>query len=167
MRHPGSRCLLAAPFAAVMLGFTAPLAAQAPQDTLYHHHPSPFYVKYGKFLLLGLSAGMSIKAATTHDKADESYDDLQNLCFSDPPRCTRGPDGAYEDPVAEDLYQTTLHYDDQARLWLYGGEVTLLGSAALFVWELTRPKNPPKNIPFEPEVSVVGSQTRLGFRVEF
>ncbi|HSE45626.1 MAG TPA: hypothetical protein VLA89_09910 [Gemmatimonadales bacterium] len=166
MRRPGSCWLLAAILAVVRLGFTAPLAAQAPQDTLYHHS-SPFYVKYGKFLLLGLSAGMSIKAATIHDKADESYDDLQKLCFSDPPRCTRGPDGAYEDPVAEDLYQTTLHYDDQARAWLYGGEVTLLGSAALFVWELTRPKNPPKNIPFEPEVSVVGDQTRLGFRVAF
>jgi len=166
MRCPGSRCLLVALLAAVTLGFAAPLAAQAPADTLYHHS-SPFYVKYGKFLLSGLAAGMSVKAATTHDKADESYDDLQTLCFSDPPRCTRGSDGSYEDPVAEDLYQTTLHYDDQARLWLYGGEVTLLGSAALFVWELTRPKNPPKNIPFEPEVSVVGSQTRLGFRVEF
>jgi len=167
MNRLGGRCLLAAVFAPVILGVTAPLEAQAPQDTLYQHHSSPFYVKSGKFLLLGLAAGMSIKAATIHDKADESYDDLQNLCFSDPPRCTRGSDGAYEDPVAEDLYQTTLHYDDQARLWLYGGEVTLLGSAALFVWELTRPKNPPKNIPFEPEVSVVGSQTRLGFRVEF
>ena len=166
MRCPGSRCLLVALLAAVTLGFAAPLAAQAPADTLYHHS-SPFYVKYGKFLLLGLAAGMSVKAATTHDKADESYDDLQTLCFSDPPRCTRGSDGSYEDPVAEDLYQTTLHYDDQARAWLYGGEVTLLGSAALFVWELTRPKNPPKNIPFEPEVSVVGSQTRLGLRVEF
>lgn len=166
MRCPGSRCLLVALLAAVTLGFAAPLAAQAPADTLYHHS-SPFYVKYGKFLLLGVAAGMSVKAATTHDKADESYDDLQKLCFSDPSRCTRGSDGSYEDPVAEDLYQTTLHYDDQARLWLYGGEVTLLGSAALFVWELTRPKNPPKNIPFEPEVSVVGSQTRLGFSVKF
>ena len=63
MRCPGSRCLLVALLAAVTLGFAAPLAAQAPQDTLYHHS-SPFYVKYGKFLLLGLAAGMSIKAAT-------------------------------------------------------------------------------------------------------
>ena len=166
MRSPGSRCLVVGVCATVMLGVTAPVAAQAPADTLYHHS-SPFYVKYGKFLLLGLSAGMSIKAAKTHDKADESYDDLKRLCFDDPSRCTRGDDGKYEDPVAEDLYQTSLHYDDQARAWLFGGEATLLGSAALFVWELTRPKNPPKNIPFEPEISVVGDQTRLGFRVQF
>src|SRR5262245_64982302 len=162
-----NRCLLGVLLGAVILAETAPLAAQAPADTLYQHHSSPFYVKYGKFILLGLSAGMSIKAANTHDKADEAYDDLKQLCFTDPASCTRGDDGKYEDPAAEDLYQTSLHYDDQARAWLFGGEATLLGSAALFVWELTRPKNPPKNIPFEPEVSVVGDQTRLGFSVKF
>jgi hypothetical protein len=162
-----SRWLFVALSTAGILGGTTPLTAQAPADTLYQHHSSPFYVKYGKFILLGLSAGMSIKAATTHDKADEAYDDLQQLCFTSPASCTRGDDGKYEDPVAEDLYQTSLHYDDQARAWLFGGEATLLGSAALFVWELTRPKNPPKNIPFEPEVSVVGDQTRVGFRVAF
>jgi hypothetical protein len=152
---------------AAMFGTTAPLAAQAQDSILYQHHSSPFYVKYGKWLLLGVTAGMSYKAATSHDKADQSYDDLKELCFNDPTRCTRGSDGAYEDPVAEGLYQSTLDYDNQARAWLYGGEVALLGSAALFVWELTRPKNPPKNIPFSPEVTMVGSQTRLGFRVEF
>jgi hypothetical protein len=150
--------------AGAILGANAPLAAQ---DSLYQHHSSPFYVKYGKWLLLGLAAGMSYKAAQAHDNADQSYDALKELCFDDPTRCTRGPGGSYEDPVAEGLYQSSLDYDNQARAWLYGGEAALLGSAALFVWELTRPKNPPKNIPFEPEVTVVGSQTRLGFRVEF
>ena len=129
--------------------------------------PSPFYIKYGKFLLLGLSAGMSIKAAHVHGQAEDAFNDLENYCFQPGTSCVIGGNGAYLDPIAEDLYQTSVSYDKEARNWLYAGEATLIASATFFIWELTRPKNPPKNIPFEPQVTVVGTQTRLGFRVGF
>jgi hypothetical protein len=37
----------------------------------------------------------------------------------------------------------------------------------LFVWELTRPKSRPGNIPFEPEVQRLRGATGLGLRVAF
>ena len=78
------------------------------------------------------------------------------------------PSGTYADPEIEGLYRTSQHYDRRARLWLIGGETALAGAAALFVWELTRPKGRPDNIPFEPEVrSLRAGGTGLGLRLAF
>jgi hypothetical protein len=54
-----------------------------------------------------------------------------------------------------------------ARGWLIGGETALAGAAALFIWELTRPKGRPRNIPFEPEVRSMRGATGLGLRLAF
>jgi hypothetical protein len=135
------------------------------QDSVFHR--APFAVKYGKWLLLAGAALMSVEAAQTHNKADDAFNQLQDYCFEDTSRCARGSNGAYVDPISENYYQTSVHYDNQTRAWLFGGEAALLGSAALFVWELTRPSHPPKNIPFEPEFQVIGPQTRLGLRWSF
>ena len=35
--------------------------------------------------------------------------------------------------VPKSLYQSSLHYDRQARRWLFAGETALVGAAALFV----------------------------------
>ena len=43
----------------------------------------------------------------------------------------------------------------------------MLGAAALFIWEFTRPKALPENIPFEPELEVGARETRLSLRVAF
>jgi hypothetical protein len=48
-----------------------------------------------------------------------------------------------------------------------GGEGALAGAAVLFVWELTRPKERPDNIPFEPEVRSLRGGTGVGLRVGF
>ena len=39
-------------------------------------------------------------------------------CSADPQRCALGPGRTYADPEIEALYQTTLQYDSEARLWL-------------------------------------------------
>ena len=40
--------------------------------------------------------------------------------------------------------------------------------AVLFIWELTRPKGRPRNIPFEPEVEAIrGGSTGVGLRMKF
>ncbi|MFL5476028.1 MAG: hypothetical protein ACJ8A6_10095, partial [Gemmatimonadales bacterium] len=102
-----------------------------------------------------------------HNDADDSFDELESHCFDEASRCDLGPTGTYTDPEIEGLYQTSLHYDRVARGWLIGGQTALAGAAALFIWELTLPKGPPENIPFEPEVRSLYRATGLGVRVKF
>jgi hypothetical protein len=125
-------------------------------------------VKYGKWVLLAGSVGMNYLAVRAHNSAEDAFDVLEAQCAAVRERCALGPGGSYTDPAIEDLYQSTLRYDRRARLWLIGGETALVGSAALFIWELARPKNRPGNIPFEPEVrSLRAGGTGLGLRLAF
>lgn len=125
-------------------------------------------VKYGKWLLLAGSIGMNYLAVRAHDRAEDTFDVLETRCNADHARCTLGPGGTYADPEIEALYQTSLEHDHDARLWLVGGETALAGAAALFIWELTRPKARPDNIPFEPEVrSFRRGEVGLGLRMAF
>jgi len=124
-------------------------------------------VKYGKWVLLAGSIGMNYLAVREHNRADDAFDALRASCFPLTSRCALGPDGRYTDPAIEDLYQTTLRYDRRARYWLIGGETALAGAAAMFIWELARPKPRPDNIPFEPEVRSLRAATGVGVRVGF
>jgi hypothetical protein len=125
-------------------------------------------VKYGKWVILAGSIGMNYLAVRAHDRAENTFDILESRCGAAHERCAIGPNGAYADPEIEGLYQASLRYDRRARLWLIGGETALAGAAALFVWELTRPKGRPDNIPFEPEVrSLRAGGTGLGVRLAF
>jgi hypothetical protein len=140
---------------------TAPVRAQEPGST------SKPLIKYGKWLLAAGALAMNYQAARAHDRADESFDTLESRCFDNHTLCDLNPDGSYVDPTSEALYQQSLHYDSQARAWLFGGEAALAGAAALFVWELTRRTPKPDNIPFEPEVRSLRQATGVGVRIGF
>lgn len=139
--------------------------AQAPDTTLYRS--SPFLVKYGKWVLLAGALGMGYQAKQSHDDADAAFNRLEDYCFEDRSRCARGSGGKYADPRAESLYQRSLSHDRKSRGWLIGGEASLLGAAGLFIWELSRPKRPNPNIPFEPTVNFRGPITSMGLRIAF
>ena len=140
---------------ALML-LAGPLQAQGP------------LVKYGKWLLVAGSIGMNYYAVRAHNRAEDNFDALEQRCLAVQARCDLGPEGHYLDPEIEGFYQRSLHYDRVARGWLVGGETALAGAAAMFVWELTKPKGRPKNIPFEPEVrSLRGGGAGVGLRLEF
>src|SRR3954465_23106 len=124
-------------------------------------------VKYGKWLLVAGSIGMNYLALQSHNRADDSFDALEQQCIASHALCTVGSDGHYTAPSSEALYQASLRYDRDARGWLIGGETALAGAAALFVWELTPPKGRPGNIPFEPEVRSMRWGTGVGFRLAF
>jgi hypothetical protein len=124
-------------------------------------------VKYGKWLLVAGSIGMNYFALRSHNRADDAFNALEDQCLSDHARCALGSGGQYANPIIEGLYQSSLRYDRQARGWLIGGETALAGAAALFIWELTRSKSRPHNIPFEPEVRSMPGRTGLGFRLTF
>jgi len=145
----------------------APAAAQSADSVFRVRHGSPALVKFGKWGVLALGLGMGLKAAAAHSDADRADTRLTNYCLDDPRRCDQKPGGSYLDPVAERHYQQALRGDRRARGWLIGGEAAVLGAAGLFVWELTRPRQRPDNIPFAPEVSLEGRVTRLGVRVGF
>jgi hypothetical protein len=134
---------------------TSPVQAQGP------------VVKYGKWLLVAGSLGMNYLAIQSHERAEDAFDALESACLQQRSRCDLGPQGTYIDPVIEDLYQNSLRHDRIARGWLIGGETALAGAAALFIWELTRPKGRPDNIPFEPEVRSLHQATGIGLRIGF
>jgi hypothetical protein len=142
----------------------ASLAAQRSDSLLVR---TPVVVKYGKWVTLAGAVGMGILSAQAHNSADRAFDQLRRYCFVDTARCDQTGNGSYLDPVAEGYYQSSLRHDRHARRWLVGGEVTLMATAGLFVWELTRPKRPPRNIPFEPTLAVTPEQTLLGIRATF
>lgn len=142
-------------------------AAQTPDSLFFLQRGSPALVKFGKWGVLAAGLGMGLKAAQAHGDADRAYDALQSYCFEDPRRCDQAAGGSYLDQVAEGHYQRALRRDRHARGWLIGGEVAVLGAAGLFVWELTRPRQRPDNIPFEPQVTFLGRVTNLGVRVSF
>ena len=118
-------------------------------------------------MLAAGSLGMNYLAAKDHDRADDIFDALEQRCFLEHSLCDVGPNGRYFNPEIEGLYQQSLHYDRRARRLLFGGEAALLGSAAIFVWELTRHTSKPDNIPFEPEVRSLRQATGLGLRLRF
>jgi hypothetical protein len=124
-------------------------------------------VKYGKWVLVAGAAGMNYFAIRAHNRAEDAFDALESRCLATRARCDLGPDGRYLDPEIEGFYQSSLRYDRVARGWLIGGETALAGAAALFIWELTRPKGRPDNIPFEPEVRSMRGGMGLGLRVPF
>jgi hypothetical protein len=125
------------------------------------------FVKYGKWILVAGSVGMNYLAIRAHNRAEDAFDALESRCLETHNQCDLGTDGRYINPDIEGFYQSSLRYDRIARGWLIGGETALAGAAVLFVWELTRPKGRPDNIPFEPEVRSMGRSTGLGFRVKF
>ena len=127
----------------------------------------PVIAKAGKWVALGAALGMGLLAASSHDKAESAYGDLEQYCAPDRRRCDLTGSGTYADPVTEGFYQTSLRYDRHARRWFIGGEVALLGAVGLFIWEFTRPHDRPDNIPFEPEFRVGPAGTRLGVRLAF
>jgi hypothetical protein len=124
-------------------------------------------VKYGKWLLVAGSIGMNYLAVRSHNRAEDAFDALEAQCLINHARCSLGSAGRYIDPEIEGLYQRSLRQDRIARGWLIGGETALAGAAALFIWELTRPKGRPGNIPFEPEVRSMRSATGVGLRMAF
>jgi len=151
-RHFRAALLLAAGLVALA---PAPAGAQA----------SPAPIKYGKWALLGTSLGLNIAAAGAHQDADRIFEGIRDRCTAQPDLCLLTPGGAYLDPEIEGLYQETLRLDRRSRRYLFGGEAALLGAAVLFVWEFTRPRGRPEDVPFEPEVSFQPGATRIGMRM--
>jgi hypothetical protein len=142
----------------LLLGLPGQLAAQ---------ETSP-WIKYGKWGLLVVTVGFNLASSEANERANESYDVLTARCFQDPQLCTVDDSGAYNDPTSEELYQSTLRLDTSSRRFLVAGQVALLGAAAMFIYEFTRPPGTPDdNIPFAPLVQNMGDAVGVGIEVNF
>ena len=109
-------------------------------------------MKYGKWVLVAGSLGMNYLAVRAHNRAEDT-DVLWNRGVAP---TTSGVPSAPPAPMRILRSRASIRPRSGTTagpgLWLIGGETALAGAAVLFVWELTRPKGRPDNIPFEPEV---------------
>ncbi|MEP7324716.1 MAG: hypothetical protein ABI836_02105 [Gemmatimonadota bacterium] len=128
---------------------------------------SPPLIKYGKWATLAAAVTMNVLAARAHTRADDAFHVITLACVQSTANCATLDDGRYADPLLEQKFQESLRYDRNARGWLIGGETALVGTAVMFIWELTRSKSRPRNIPFEPEVRTQAGQTTIGLHVPF
>ena len=137
-----------------------PLAAQtAPQP----ERPTPFAIKWGKWGAAALAVGFTAFGIHQHNQGDAAYRALIDRCRAIP--CPFAPDGRYADAAAEALYQRVVRGDRGARAWLVGGQLAAVGSAVLFVLELSTNREPP-NIPYSGLVVESDAYgTRLGWRI--
>ena len=142
----------------LLLGLPRQLAAQG---------TSP-WIKYGKWGLLVVTAGFSLASSEANERANQSFDTLTDRCLRDPRLCTVDDSGVYHDPASEELYQRTLRLDKSSRRFLVAGQAALLGAAAMFIYEFTRPPGTPDdNIPFAPLVQDMGNAVGVGIEVNF
>lgn len=103
-------------------------------------------VRVAKWTLLGAAAGLAAYALEHSTAAERADARLRSLCSSEPDRC-QVENGAYTDPGTEALYQRLTREDHLARIGIVGGQVALLGSVGLFVYDLRNGEGP-RDIPY-------------------
>ena len=116
--------------------------------------PLPKYggwVTVTKWVTLATSIGLGTAGALLHRDANDIFTHLDVLCRADPDNCRdRNPDGSYADAVLEDMYQTVLKKDQQARAAFVGAQISFGASVLLFIVDFQKDDGP-GNIPYDPD----------------
>jgi hypothetical protein len=127
-------------------------------------------VHYGKWTAAAVAVTFTALGAHEHQNSNRVFRQLLDFCRADNAACTLAPNGTYRNLDAEQLYQTSIHYDGRARLRLVLGQLSLLTSAGLFLADLTHHTSEPGNIPFHGAkltVQAGGDASRVGVRIRF
>lgn len=125
-------------------------------------------VRVAKWVLLGAAVGFGGFALANSTRADVAYGELNALCHANPDRCAIR-DGGYTDADAERLYDDAVRGDRNAQIGIIGGQITLLGSASLFIYDLRNGRGP-SDIPYPSPAGHGGSASRrllVGARLTF
>ena len=140
-----------------------PLRAQGtpPEPT----RPGWTLVRVAKWTLLGTAVAFGGYALSQSTRADRNYADLRTLCRTEPEACEVA-DGRYATNDAEALYQGALKHDRNARIGIFGGQVALLGSVSLFIYDLRNGRGP-VNIPYPSGAGGSAAHTAVGLSVRF
>jgi hypothetical protein len=144
---------------------TLPLSAQTP---VRQGRPGWTPVRVAKWSLLALAGGLAGYALAHSTRAENSYSDLRRLCEREPDRC-RLEGGRYADAAAERFYESATDEDRRAQVGIFGGQVALLGSAALFIYDLRNGRGP-DNIPYPASAQAATPGPRgfgVGLRLSF
>jgi hypothetical protein len=149
---------------AIVATLTAPrlVGAQGPvMPTAPHQHSGGWtLVRTAKWALLGGAVGLGAYALHHSLIAEDAYAQLREVCVVDADRCTV-IGGRYADQEAEALYARSVNADRHAQVGIFGGQVALLGSVGLFIYDL-RNGHGPRDIPY-PAKRTVG----IGLKVPF
>jgi hypothetical protein len=133
-----------------------PLAAQAaPAGAAATPTSAWRTARTGKWVLLGAAVLFGAYAVQRSNEANEAYDALRGACESDAERC-RLSDGRYADPATEALFDRAEREDARAQVGIVGGQVALLGSVGLFVYDLRNARGP-RNIPYPGRATAAGA----------
>jgi hypothetical protein len=149
-------------------GLAAPIARpMAAQTPARDGRPDWSAVRVAKWALLASAAGFAAYALTRSTRAEDSYEALRRLCETEPARCTLSS-GRYADAAAEQFYRTARREDRRAQVGIVGGQVTLLGSVGLFIYDLRNGRGP-ANIPYPSAHAraVPGHTVGAGVRLSF
>jgi hypothetical protein len=117
--------------------------------------------RIAKWALLGAAIGFGSYALVESGRADDYYGELRTLCRLQPDSC-RLENGSYADPTAERFYDQAAAADRRARIGIIGGQVTLLGSVAFFVYDLRNGRGP-DDIPYPPSRAGMAVGLSLNF----
>jgi hypothetical protein len=154
----------------VSVALVAPLAAQEAAPAPGRSWTRPV-ARWGKWLTAAAAVGFTALAVREHAQSADSWDALLSICRTDNADCAIGPNGRYLNIIAENHYQRSLYFDARARRRLVVGQATLVVAAALFIVDLSRGRNGPPNVPFDPNRLEVGpgagGGTRIGVRLQF
>ncbi len=154
-RHPQSGLALVtaeAPSAAEPI-LNAPVAVHVPAVGTSSSRILPNYgpwVGVGKWLSLGVGAGLAGLGFALNNEADDAFRELELLCLADRNACRLANDGSYADPALEERYRDILGKDRGARASLVGAQLSFAVSLILFVVDFQRGEGP-EDVPYEPE----------------
>lgn len=108
-------------------------------------------LRIAKWTTAALAAGAAAYGVINNRKADDEFEQLEQLCVEQVDRCTeRLPDGSYADADMESQYQNVRALDRRARTALIAGQLGIAASVVLFVLDL-RNNDGPANIPYDPD----------------
>lgn len=134
------------------LCFVAPAPTSA-QDVQGQRPLRP--LRIAKWGTLAAAAGGAIYGFVQNHRADDRFNELEQLCQEQPVRCSmRAPDGAYQDAEFEQLYQDVHRLDRRAHTGLLLGQISVAASVVFFLLDLDNTRRPP-DIPFVPPAQLV------------
>jgi hypothetical protein len=108
------------------------------------------WVGWAKWISLGAAVGLGIYGFSVNSDAQARFDRLEALCLADPDNCRdRNPDGSYNDPILEQLYQDIVNSDSQARTALIAAQISFAVSVVLFIVDFQKGEGP-GDIPYDP-----------------
>jgi hypothetical protein len=146
---------------ALVTSLPATLPAQRPAGTMPVQRSAGWtVVRTAKWTLLAGAVGLGAYALHHSLIAERSYGQLRELCIATPARC-QVDGGTYVDAGAEALFARSVAADKHAQVGIFGGQVALLGSVGLFIYDL-RNGHGPRDIPYPAKSSV-----KMGMRIPF